>query len=61
MNECPHQELRQVSRLTAETTWSRAADGHHLPDEAITKVLGEETEWFECALCGERVAPDLAP
>lgn len=60
MNECPHDELVQVSTITAETIWNRELDGHHVPEETISKVLAEETEWFECANCGERVEPDLA-
>ena len=58
---CTHDHLVQVSTLTAETDWARAEDGFHQPDEAISKVLGEDTARFECAECGERVFPDLAP
>jgi hypothetical protein len=60
VTECAHDELTQISTITAETTWSREPGGYHTPDEAISKVLGEETEWFECADCGERVEPDIA-
>jgi hypothetical protein len=59
VTDCTHDQLTQISTITAETTWSRELDGHHMPDEAISKVLGEETEWFECADCGEHVEPDL--
>jgi hypothetical protein len=61
VTDCTHDELTQISTITAETTWSREPGGYHMPDEAISKVLGEETEWFECADCGEHVGPDLAP
>jgi hypothetical protein len=32
---CQHDELRQISTITAETFWLRGQDGRHLPDEAI--------------------------
>lgn len=60
-DSCTHDELRQLSTITAETVWNREPDGHHLPEATFTKVLWEETEWFECSACGERVSPDLAP
>ena len=60
MIDCDHDELRQISTITAETTWSRGADGFHVPDDEITKVLGEDTEWFECVECGEHVEPEMA-
>ena len=61
MTDCSHDELRQISTLTAEMTWTRDGSGHHQPDEAISKVLGEDTEWFECTDCGEHLDPDVAP
>lgn len=61
MTHCKHDELRQISTITAETTWARGADGLHAPDADINKVLGEDTEWFECVECGERVEPQTPP
>jgi hypothetical protein len=58
---CSHDRLVQVSTITALTDWTRTPDGFHAPVESISKVLGEDTEWFECAECGDRVCPDLAP
>lgn len=52
---CLHPQLTQVSTLLAETTWTREDDGTYSPDEAITKVLHEETEWFVCDDCDERI------
>lgn len=52
---CLHLQLTQVSTLLAETTWTRQGNGTYSPDEAITKVLDEETEWFECDDCGARI------
>ncbi len=59
MADCPHDTLREISTVTAETIWSREADGYHAPYTGF-KVLGEDTEWFECADCGERVQPETA-
>lgn len=61
MTDCNHDELRQISTITAETTWSRGPNGLHVPDGEITKVLEEETEWFECVDCGESVEPEFLP
>jgi hypothetical protein len=61
MTHCQHEELRQISTLTAETIWTRGADGFHVPDAEINQVLGEDIEWFECVDCGERVEPATAP
>jgi hypothetical protein len=58
LTACTHDELIQVSTITAQTIWSREPDGHHEPEESISKVLGEETEWFQCPDCGEHVEPD---
>jgi hypothetical protein len=60
MTDCDHNELRQISTMTAETTWTRGLDGFHVPDSEITKVLGEDTDWFECIDCGESVEPDVS-
>lgn len=60
-DRCRHDHLVQISTLAARTDWTRGANGFHEPDEAISKVLGEETEWFECEECGEQLWPDLAP
>lgn len=61
MIDCNHDELRQISAITAETTWTRGADGFHAPDAEINHVLEEETELFECVECGEQVEPEPPP
>jgi len=61
MTDCKHDELRQISTITAETAWTRGADGFHVPDREINEVLSENTEWFECVECGDHVEPETAP
>lgn len=58
---CLHLRIRQFSTISAVTVWTKDETGSYLPDDAITKVLDEETERWECADCGESVSPDLAP
>jgi hypothetical protein len=60
VNGCNHDELRQISTLTAKTTWIRSADGFHTPEAEINQVLEEETALFECVECGERVEPETS-
>jgi hypothetical protein len=54
---CEHEEIRQISTITAETIWMRSETGTYMPDEEINKVLGEDTELWECVSCGEEVEP----
>jgi hypothetical protein len=51
---CAHPEIRQISTVTAETWWTRQDDGRYEPDAEMT-VLGEDTEWWECVECGEKL------
>jgi hypothetical protein len=58
--DCQHDELRQISTLKTETMWIRDADGFHVPDAEINRVLEEDTQLFECVDCGEQVGPSPA-
>jgi hypothetical protein len=57
---CRHLRIRQFSTISAMTVWTLDETGSYEPDEAITKVLDEQTEWWECADCGERVSPEFS-